>query len=642
MEHYARLARLFADGRAQSVLAALIAFVLFTALPTSYIDTQMFLFPGMRALTNAGYGPRVDERLLVILYDDASRQALQREPSFEDWMGIARQLAGIGVKQVFVLEPYTMDPGETPVAPPGVEFFLPVVVTNDKANTLSVGPEVYAEKLVPWNGPSLAQTATAVIGPKPAFLRDVAAIGHLNLGEDNSTFVGYDAAFGVLPHIGMYAGKERGDWPGVVGRWNGRTRDGLVFAFLPKITEIVTQAALPLRWFYGTGGYVALKELDEKRQHRLEGKTIVVFANAAYTGSRFVNSPQGLVLSSLVTAGLINNVLTDSLVVRPLSPFVLMMLGLAVIAISLISRKHRRVGLVLIAASLGVVVLGIAALAFGRLFLPVLSFAIPVACAGLGRIYAWAIESYSQKNLLQDQIGLGEAIQQLFMPEERHGGIDAWTYDLLHKPYGPMSGDWIRVFKHTAPGQEAVLVVAFGDVVGKGPSAALITAMIAGSLDRYERDGKSPDAVEIATTLNEDICSTLGKKQYTTLLLAVCRGQDVELVRCGSYDWCTYDPKERRAVRLVMPSNPPIGLTPGAPIKSLKLKIDKPAQMLFAFTDGVLDSASAFKKALDRFRLVPPPEDPEARFPFLTAELLQIGAKSALPDDQTIVALTKT
>lgn len=632
MGQYPRLARLFVDGRAKALIAAVAAFLSILALPDAYIDTQMFLYPSMRLLANSGLAPKVDSRLLVILYDDASRQALQREPAFADWLAVTETLAAVGIKKAFVLEPYTMDPGPTPVPPAGVELYLPVVVTNDKANTMSVDPEVYAEKTLPARPGAAENPATAVIGPKPAFLPAVAAIGHLNLFEDNSTFVSYETKTGRIPHIGMYA-------TDAVERWEDTAHGGRVFVFLPRIAELVTHA-LPLRWFFGGAGYGDVKPLDDKRRQRLEGKEIAVFANAAFTGSRFVYSPQGLVLNALVSAGLINNVLTETLVVQPVSPLVAMGFALLLILGSLILKRHQLAGFVLTGVAVAAVLAGFFVLWAAHTFLPALSFGVPVLVAGLGRLYAWATESYVQKNQLLDQIGLGETIQALFMPDEKRGEAAGWRYEFTSDPHGPMSGDWIRIFKHQDAEGES-LVVAFGDVVGKGPSAALITALIAGSLDRYERDGKRPDAVGIASMLNEDISSTFDTQQYTTLLLAVCRRDEVQLLRCGSYDWCVYDPAAKVAKRLTMPSNPPAGLTAGAVFRSFTLTGAAKDSLLFAFTDGVLDSNAGLKKALERLVEIPAPDDAAAFFGFVSAELVNAGKGHVLSDDRTIVGLTK-
>lgn len=100
-----------------------------------------------------------------------------------------------------------------------------------------------------------------------------------------------------------------------------------------------------------------------------------------------------------------------------------------------------------------------------------------LAVGSFMRIVRNSFESARDKLMLSRDLELGRAVQALLLPEHMEGETaTGWKYRVSFKPYGAMSGDWVKVYHTPSDAPKAFSVIAMGDVVGKVPGAALVTA----------------------------------------------------------------------------------------------------------------------------------------------------------------------
>jgi hypothetical protein len=247
---------------------------------------------------------------------------------------------------------------------------------------------------------------------------------------------------------------------------------------------------------------------------------------------------------------------------------------------------------------------------------------------------------------LAKDLELGRLVQALTVPERRAAAVGGWEYSVHHEPYGAMSGDWFQVWE-APPGSDAVAVIAAGDVVGKGPSAALITALIAGQWQEAARGwGATVEPTAYVAHLNRMIWTTFREQQYSTLNLAVLRESSIDLLAIGGPRWLRFTANASGDLIGTMVRTPmanPVGSRPSvaddvSPILTVEAR---PGDLFLCYTDGVLDSALARTKMLkevERSRIAATRPDATET---IVALLRKHGAGSALPDDATVVVVRR-
>jgi hypothetical protein len=185
---------------------------------------------------------------------------------------------------------------------------------------------------------------------------------------------------------------------------------------------------------------------------------------------------------------------------------------------------------------------------------------------------------------LARELALGQAVQALLLPEAREGRLGAYRYRFRFAPYGPMSGDW---FQLVAPRPEAGGVLFVGDVVGKGASAALVTAAIAAELARLGAAADpSPAAVQAwLAELGRVIGALFRGAQATTISVAVVRGEALWLAQIAAPRWVHFH-ADGDVEPLTFGGGAPLGLGAATPAAPTAFALPE-RHVLAAFTDGV-------------------------------------------------------
>ncbi|HVB38431.1 MAG TPA: SpoIIE family protein phosphatase [Vicinamibacterales bacterium] len=237
------------------------------------------------------------------------------------------------------------------------------------------------------------------------------------------------------------------------------------------------------------------------------------------------------------------------------------------------------------------------------------------------------------KARLDRELAIAAEIQQALLPHARRTGahFDAIGTSI---PCRAIGGDFFDYVDQPS----GAFGLALGDVAGKGPPAALLTAMLQGMLEAHA--GAVGPAATMAR-INEGLIRRAVSARYATAFYGV-------LASDGRFTYCNagHNPPflmSAHGSRRLETGGPVVGLLPGAPYEE-EIVVLAPGDLLVVFSDGI---SEAFDAAGDDFgddRILQVVEAHAAEpVPDLMAALLEavrafcIGAMQS--DDQTVVLL---
>jgi serine phosphatase RsbU (regulator of sigma subunit) len=235
--------------------------------------------------------------------------------------------------------------------------------------------------------------------------------------------------------------------------------------------------------------------------------------------------------------------------------------------------------------------------------------------------------------LLKKDLELGRSAQSLFLPDHLDGQIGPYSYSITFKPYGPLSGDWVQTFfyKDTA-------AIAVGDVVGKGPSAALNTSVIAAvwsqHCDRWQESG-SIDVGALTKDLSKTIHRMFRGKQFTTFTCVVFSGSDLEVYNVGAPPWlCLTAGDGCKSIRLSTKN--PLGITEEIQSNAFKTVSLADNEILIAYTDGAMDGTGSRRILNSNMKKNSQIQNHEE----LNKLIFDAGKEERLPDDYTVLIIS--
>ena len=273
------------------------------------------------------------------------------------------------------------------------------------------------------------------------------------------------------------------------------------------------------------------------------------------------------------------------------------------------------------------------------------------------------IEAYSQA--LDLELEDCRLIQKSFLPGQLPLLPD-WQFEEIFFPARRVAGDFYDAF--ALPGGNIGLVI--GDVCDKGAGAALFMALYRSlirifsgqaqlgrtPLDRKSKSvGGTPgfpsarryDAVEAMRTValtNDYIAKNNEMDMFATLFFGVLDPIDGRLVYISGGHEPVLVLDQNGVKEKLMKTGPAVGWIPEAQFEYRECRLD-PGDMLFSYTDGVVDARSSDGKRFSRQRLIELLSEPVAG----AAELMKrvesslfayIGSEP-LEDDITILALQR-
>lgn len=240
---------------------------------------------------------------------------------------------------------------------------------------------------------------------------------------------------------------------------------------------------------------------------------------------------------------------------------------------------------------------------------------------------ALRLEEENKKIVLEQSLALGRAVQNLLLPKSPTSRFGSFQFETLYQPAQVMSGDWLYVWERSED-ERCVLV---GDVMGKGPSAAIPVAIIIGVLKDCEIAKMSLE--EAIHRLNRRFVELFhGQITATVAAIEMHRDGRVTFYNAGSPGW--YRVQGDQATCLSMRSNP-IGLSIDfAPARGETMV--NPTTVLFTFTDGYLEGSRAARRLV---REVVQTAPDERNSKVIHQVLMHAGEGSRLDDDRTLLTV---
>jgi sigma-B regulation protein RsbU (phosphoserine phosphatase) len=271
------------------------------------------------------------------------------------------------------------------------------------------------------------------------------------------------------------------------------------------------------------------------------------------------------------------------------------------------------------------------------------------------------IEAYSRA--LDLELDNCRHIQKSFLPGELPH-LSNWHFEEIFFPAKRVAGDFYDTFM--LPGDKLGLVI--GDVCDKGAGAALFMALyrslirifsgqaqlgrtpmntksqtVGGMLESASvREYTSVEAMRTVALTNDYIAQDNEMNMFATLFFGVLNPKNGELVYISGGHEPVYVIDLNGIKESLGPTGPAVGWIPQAEFEYKKFKL-KPGDILFSYTEGVVDARSPNEERFTQDRLVALLSQPVTKVSELikrieSALFAHIGTEH-LEDDITILAL---
>jgi sigma-B regulation protein RsbU (phosphoserine phosphatase) len=232
------------------------------------------------------------------------------------------------------------------------------------------------------------------------------------------------------------------------------------------------------------------------------------------------------------------------------------------------------------------------------------------------------IEAYSQE--LDRELEKCRQIQKDFLPE-RLPQLDNWHIEEFFFPASRVSGDFYDAFN--LPGGYIGLVI--GDVCDKGVGSALFMALfrsllrifageaqlsrtlvdtksqtVGGALDSASiRKYNQVEAIRAIALTNDYIAQEHSEMcMFATLFFGILDPENGNLIYVSGGHETVFVIDQNGIKKELMPTGPAVGLHPQAHFKYKQIHLD-PGDILFSYTDGVIDARSPEEERFTRRRL---------------------------------------
>lgn len=230
---------------------------------------------------------------------------------------------------------------------------------------------------------------------------------------------------------------------------------------------------------------------------------------------------------------------------------------------------------------------------------------------------------------MEGDLAIAAKLQGIITPSELEGRAEDWSYAIESKAFGLLGGDWVKVHSF---GDRSLF--ALGDVVGKGPSAALTHSGIAAIWDTQIRlwEKGVVGASDVMSAINSTMFGLFKGAMNTTFAAAEVGRDGAAQIAAGGNYWLHLG-KEK--CRLIPPSSRALlGIKQDLTVTFTKIELE-PGDWLVCFTDGVLEGHRPIK----RFFAAVEGKTRELTATAIREQLTALGSESVHPDDASILII---
>jgi phosphoserine phosphatase RsbU/P len=248
-------------------------------------------------------------------------------------------------------------------------------------------------------------------------------------------------------------------------------------------------------------------------------------------------------------------------------------------------------------------------------------------------------DEYLKMQLQDQELQIASEVQQLLLPSAPPV-VDGFEFFHIYEPALELSGDYFDFI----PLADGRLVVAVGDVAGKGVSAALYMARL-GSAVRLCLE-ETDDVAVVTTRLNQHFVEFGGGHRFLTFMLCIldprnntltmtCAGHCPAAI--GSGAGIQFLPADEQV-------HPPLGIMPDYDYEASTLTIEK-GDRIVLYTDGLAEARNETKDlyGLERIRtfLSECTDTAEAAAREVVADARAFTGHGKLSDDLTLVSIRR-
>lgn len=625
-------------------VAAFVCLLTMTGAGT-YLEQKLYLTSYFRVVDALGFGPQLDPSLRVVIADDASLVHLGRHPTFAEWREIATVLKNKGFERVLYAG-YTQLDGEVgelfDVLEPPAFFAAGTVGYLQSQTFVPDGAKVeLGAKAVPLPAGEVSpfKPLKFVLGSRPEVASRVDAFGHVNVSGDFAVPFAYSFGDQVVPYLALHANPglrwEDGGFADAMGKLPRPARNELYIDY-PRLSDVFGRA-IPSKVFFTKKSRRVVSAVGAQTSEILAGGKVALLIPDAVSGGRHVITPFGGYPAFTIPIAMTSSALSRHLLFAPVAPEgVVWGGGLLVLALTVMLSLRASM---IVNGTLFMAVISVpTALLFSQGYvLPVFGMSGAVLVATGTRLGYFFAATWKQKMLASRDLEMGRTIQSLLLPSVREATVGEWSYKIVFEPYGPMSGDWFQTYHVKDQSQALRFVVAIGDVIGKGPSAALNTATITSVWKRYEKvfesspDDLTPLLHELAHVIEE---SYRGEQTSSIQLAAVYRDR-VRLISCAAPLWLKVDDAGKVA-RVKNRATNPLGMRVDAAKFQMVEQTAKVGEVFVAHTDGVMEGSDCFARFAAKLK-----QEPRRGFEVVATAAREAGKGQVLPDDVTMLMILR-
>ena len=189
------------------------------------------------------------------------------------------------------------------------------------------------------------------------------------------------------------------------------------------------------------------------------------------------------------------------------------------------------------------------------------------------------IRDRDEKQRLAAELAAGRAVQQLLITESAPA-VPGFRIESVYKPYGEVGGDFFQI----VPCANGGLLIAVGDVSGKGMSAAMMVSLLVGALHAFAETTTSP--AELLRGLNRRTVGRTGGGFITCLCAYVTQEGEMTVANAGHL--APY----LSGRELPVEGGLPLGISADATYAETRMQVGAGDTLTFV-SDGVVEARNA-------------------------------------------------
>ena len=227
----------------------------------------------------------------------------------------------------------------------------------------------------------------------------------------------------------------------------------------------------------------------------------------------------------------------------------------------------------------------------------------------------------AEKQRLAAELAASRAVQQVLIPDEIPA-IAGFQIQSVYKPFGEVGGDFYQIL----PLADGGVLIAIGDVSGKGMPAAMTVSLLVGTVRTLAHYTQSPG--EILTAMNQRMMARSGGGFTTCLVLRADANGTLTVANAGHIS------PYLAGKELALNNGLPLGLAADASYIESTFQLP-PGEQLTLLSDGVVEARSEKGELLGFDRLARLTRNS-------AAEIAETAKAFGQDDDITVLTLARS